>query len=97
MVRTEQHVNQQPQQRNENVEVNNANKSTSTGDNVKEMEGNVDASGNRIPSFWIACPYCPFMYEYSVDHTYCTFKLANTSNNFDTLKYNEYNPWGTNT
>uniref|UniRef100_A0A3Q7JHQ6 J domain-containing protein n=1 Tax=Solanum lycopersicum TaxID=4081 RepID=A0A3Q7JHQ6_SOLLC len=47
VVTVEQHGNQQLPERNENVVGNNANKSASTSDDVKEQEGNVDGSGNN--------------------------------------------------
>ncbi|XP_055831582.1 uncharacterized protein LOC129900594 [Solanum dulcamara] len=85
VVTVEQHGNQQSPERNENVVGVNANKSASTGDNVKEKEGNVDASGKRIPSFWTACPYCLFMYEYSLDYTNCTLRCQNCKRGFQAV------------
>ncbi|XP_055831572.1 uncharacterized protein LOC129900584 [Solanum dulcamara] len=85
VVTVEQHGNQQPPERNENVVGNNANKSASTSDNVKEKEGNVDGSDKRIPSFWTACPYCLIMYEYSVDYTNCTLRCQNCKKAFQAV------------
>ncbi|KAK4708117.1 hypothetical protein R3W88_029042 [Solanum pinnatisectum] len=85
VVCAEQRGNQQPLEKNENMVGNNANKSASTGDNVKEKEGNVDASGKSIPSFWTACPYCLFMYEYSVDYTHCTLRCQNCKKAFQAV------------
>ncbi|KAF3651259.1 putative metallocarboxypeptidase inhibitor-like [Capsicum annuum] len=65
----EQHGNKLAQKGNENMVGNNASKSASASENVKEKEGNADASGKKIPSFWTACPCCLSMYEYSVDYT----------------------------
>ncbi|KAK4369811.1 hypothetical protein RND71_009286 [Anisodus tanguticus] len=89
VVSAEQHGNQQPPEteRNENNVVgNNANKSASTSDNVKEKEGNVDASDKRILSFWTACPYCYIMYEYSLDYTDCTLRCQNCKKAFQAVK-----------
>ncbi|XP_015058435.1 uncharacterized protein LOC107004657 [Solanum pennellii] len=105
VVCAEQHGNQQPLERNENVVGNNANKSASTGDNVKEKEGNVDASGKSIPSFWTACPYCLCMYEYSVEYTHCTLRCPNCKKGFQAVpiaspppiidgKINNFCDWG---
>ncbi|KAH0716165.1 hypothetical protein KY285_007239 [Solanum tuberosum] len=85
VVCAEQCGSQQPLEKNENVVGNNANESASTGDNVKEKEGNVDASGKSIPSFWTACPYCLFMYEYSVDYTHCTLRCQNCKKAFQAV------------
>ncbi|XP_059307837.1 uncharacterized protein LOC132059279 [Lycium ferocissimum] len=88
VVSAEQHGNQQPPEtgRNENVVGNNGNKSASTSDNVKEKEGNADASGERIPSFWTACPYCYIMYEHSLDYTDCTLRCQNCKKAFQAVK-----------
>ncbi|MCD7455986.1 hypothetical protein HAX54_030413 [Datura stramonium] len=81
-ISAEHHENQQPPERNENVVGNNANKSASASDDVKEKEGNEAASGKRIPSFWTACPYCLIMYEYSVDYTNRNLRCQNCKRAF---------------
>ncbi|CAN4114493.1 unnamed protein product [Withania somnifera] len=68
VVSGKQDGSQQAPERNENVVGNDAGKSVSTSDNVKEKEGNADGSGKNIPSFWTACPYCLIMYEYAVGY-----------------------------
>ncbi|KAK6775415.1 hypothetical protein RDI58_026416 [Solanum bulbocastanum] len=85
LVTVEQHGNQQLPERNENVVGNNANKSASTSDDVKEKEGNVDGSGKRIPSFWTACPYCLIMYEYSLDYANCNLRCQNCKKGFQAV------------
>ncbi|XP_016510831.1 uncharacterized protein LOC107828093 [Nicotiana tabacum] len=88
MVSVEQHGNQHPPERNENVVGNNENRSASTSDNVSnatEKEGNVDASDNRIPSFWTACPYCYIMYEFPLEYADCTLRCQNCKRAFQAV------------
>ncbi|KAH0649834.1 hypothetical protein KY284_029746 [Solanum tuberosum] len=89
-VTVEQHGNQQPLERNENVVVgSNENRPASTSNNasnVKEKESRVDASAKKIPSFWTACPYCYVMHEYPLDYVDCTLKCQNCKRAFQAVK-----------
>lgn len=85
VVTVEPHGKQQPPGKNGNEVGSNRNESASTGDNVKEKDGNVDGSGKRIPSFWTACPYCLIMYEYSVNYTNCTLRCQNCKKAFQAV------------
>ncbi|CAN4126326.1 unnamed protein product [Withania somnifera] len=85
VVSGEQDGNQQAAERNENVVGSNAGKAVSTSDNVKEKEGNADGAGNKMPSFWTACPYCLIMYEYSVDYIGCNLRCQNCKKAFQAV------------
>ncbi|XP_019259831.1 PREDICTED: uncharacterized protein LOC109237890 isoform X2 [Nicotiana attenuata] len=89
VVSVEQHGNQQPTDRNENVVGNNENRSVNTSDNasnVKEKEGNANDASNKIPSFWTACPYCYVMYEYPLEYVDCTFSCRNCKRAFQAVR-----------
>lgn len=82
---------------NVNVSENacNVNVSENVGDSTETMEGKEDVAeeGERVDSpvvgdgstFWTACPYCYYMYEYPSEYADCTLKCQNCKKAFQAV------------
>ncbi|CAI9104112.1 OLC1v1002725C1 [Oldenlandia corymbosa var. corymbosa] len=85
---------------NNNNEINdNASASVATDDNVDNVNGNIgtsdageegrradESSDDGVSTFWTACPYCYYMFEYPSVYEDCALKCQNCKKAFQGVK-----------